>query len=291
MTAAREESSTAREAKRVTLYGFPPGSRLFKLPVLEGRFPEPGASDEVLMTRTVRESYPELHVGSEVPLRFRDRRASARVVGIVEEIGTPTIYAAFPTFEAITGLGDAATVLRAKAGGDHPGSVASALDQALLDAHLPPGQVVTRAMFRDSLDEHFSVVGDVIRMVALAAALVGAIVLGAGTSFNVIERTREIGVLRALGATPRAIVAILLAEGAAIAVAGTLLSIVVSLALTKALNEAAARTLLHVAVPLRFSLEGLAILSGGALVMILAVWITLSIRLRRSVTETLSYEG
>jgi putative ABC transport system permease protein len=291
VTAAREESSIVHEAKRVTLYGFPPGSRLFKLPVLEGRFPQPGAADEVLMTRTVRESYPELHVGSEVPLRFRDRRATARVVGIVEEIGTPTFYAAFPTFDAVTALGDAATVLRAKAGGDHPDSVASALDQALLDAHLPPGQVVTRAMFRDSLDEHFKVVGDVIRMVALAAALVGAIVLGAGTSFNVIERTREIGVMRALGATPRAIVAILLAEGAAIAVAGALLSIVVSLALTKALNEAAARTLLHVAVPLRFSLEGLAILGAGALVMILAVWITLSIRLRRSVTETLSYEG
>ena len=49
------------------------------------------------MTRTVRESYPELHVGSDVPLRFRDRRATARVVGIVEEIGTPTFYAAFPS--------------------------------------------------------------------------------------------------------------------------------------------------------------------------------------------------
>lgn len=280
-----------REAKRVTLTGYPPGSRLFKLPVLEGRMPAAGAADEVLMTRTVRESYPGIHVGSEAPLRFRDRRVNVRVVGVVEEIGTPTFYAGFSTFDAITGLGDASTLLRAKAGGDHPESVASALDQALLDAHLPPGQLVTRAMFRDSLDEHFKVVGDVMRMVALAVALIGAIVLGAGTSLDVLERRREIGVMRAVGATPRGIAAILLAEGAAITATGAILSIVVSLALTKALNEAAARTLLHVAVPLRFSLEGLAILCGGAIVMVFAVWVTLSLSLRRSVTETLGFEG
>jgi putative ABC transport system permease protein len=293
VTAAQEESDPAltREAKRVTLLGYPPGSRLFTLPVLEGRLPASSASNEMLMTRTVRDSYPELRVGSEAPLRFRDRRVNVRVVGVVEEIGTPTFYAAFPTFDAITALGDAATVLRAKAGGGHPELVASALDEALLDAHLPAGQLVTRAMFRDSLDEHFKVVGDVMQMVALAVALIGAIVLGASTALDVLERRREIGVMRALGATPRGIAAILLAESATIAALGALLSIVISLALTKALNEAAARNLLHVAVPLHFSLEGLAVLCASALVVIVAVGTTLALSLRRTAREAMSYEG
>ena len=92
-------------------------------------------------------------------------------------------------------------------------------------AHLAPAQVLTRAMFRDALDEHFKVVGDVLQMVALAAALLGAIILAAGTAFNVLERTREIGVMRALGATVRGIAAMLLAEGAAIALVAALLSV------------------------------------------------------------------
>jgi putative ABC transport system permease protein len=276
--------------RRVTLLGYPPQSRLFKLPVLEGRAPAPGAADEVLMTRTVREPYPQLHPGSEVRLRSGDRVANVRVVGIVEEIGNPTFYAPFPAFDTVTALGDRSTTLRASAAGDHPDAVAGRLDQAFLDARLPPAQLITRAMFRDSLDEHFKVVGDVIRMVALAAALVGAIVLAAGTSFNVLERTREIGILRALGATPRALAAMLLAEGAAIAAAGALLAIALSVALTLALNGAAARTLLHVAVPLRFSLEGLAILGGGVIVVIVTLGLTLRVSLRRTVRETLNYE-
>jgi putative ABC transport system permease protein len=285
------DGASTSETKRVALVGYPPRSGLFKLPVLEGRLPAPDATNEVLMTRTVQEPYPDIHVGSDIPVRFRDRQTSVRVVGLVEEIGTPALYATFPAFDNITGLGDASTVLRVKAGGDHPESVASALDQALLGAHLPPTQLLTRAMFRDALDEHFKVVGDVLQTVALAAALLGAIVLAAGTAFNVLERAREIGVMRALGATVRGIAAMLLAEGAAIALAAALLSIAISIALTLALNGAAARTLLHVAVPLRFSLGGLAVLCSGVLVVMLAVGLALALTMRRTVRETLNYEG
>ena len=56
-----------------------------------------------------------------------------------------------------------------------------------------------------------------------------------------------------LGARRQAVAAMLLAEGAAITGLGTSLAIALSIALTLALNGAAARSLLHVAVPLRFS--------------------------------------
>ncbi|APV51296.1 hypothetical protein BWI17_17350 [Betaproteobacteria bacterium GR16-43] len=285
------EGTSSTTLKLIGLAGYPPGSRLFKLPVLEGRAPAEGAPDEILMTRTVQEPYPQVKLGSDVTLQFRERRVNVRVVGIVEEIGSPVFYAPFAAFDAVTGQGDASTVLRAKTRSDSPEAVASAVDQALLEARLPPVQMVTRAMFRDALDEHFNVVGDVLRMVALAAALAGAIVLGAGTAFNVMERTREIGVLRALGATPRSIAAMLLAEGISIAATGALLSIAISIGLTLAMNGAASRGLLHVAVPLRFSMPGLAILAGGLVLVVLAVWLTLRLSLRRSVRESLAFEG
>lgn len=277
--------------RRVALNGHPPQSRLFRLAIREGRAPAPGAADEILMTRTVREPYPDLRVGEPVELQFRDRRATVRVVGIVEEIGSPAFYAPFAAYDAITGLGDASAVLRAKAGSDGVDAAAAGLDAALLAAQMPPSQVLTRAMFRDALDEHFNVVGDVLRMAGLGAALVGALVLAAGTAFNVLERRREIGVLRAVGAGPGAISAMLLAEAIAITLLGTLLAVALSLLLTGLMNGAAERTLLRVAVPMRFSLEGLAIVAAGSLVVVAAAWATLRVALRRSIHETLSYEG
>ena len=81
---------------------------------------------------------------------------------------------------------------------------------AVLTRFMVPAQAITRERVRDSLDEHFKVVGDFIRMVALATALVGGIWLAASSGLNVLERTREIGVRRALGATRRGIGAVTL---------------------------------------------------------------------------------
>ena len=93
------------------------------------------------------------------------------VVGLVEEIGAPTIYAAFPTFEAVTGLGDATSVLRVKTTDGRAHFVADELDHALINAHLVPSVVSTRDEFRSALDEHFAVVTAVMKMIALGAVL------------------------------------------------------------------------------------------------------------------------
>ena len=278
------------ENQRFLLCGYPPGSRLFKLPMEEGRLPRPEEEDVVVVNRRVQAAIPGLQLGGELELHFRERRARVRVTGIVEEIGTATIYAAFPAFEAVTGLGDASTVLRVKTQNDSPDSVANALDQALLDAHLAPSLVQTSGEFRKSLDEHFAVVTDVMKMIALAAALVGAISLGASVSLNVLERAREIGVIRALGATPRTVGAIFLAEGGAVAVLSAFLSVAASIVFSQALLNKASRELLHVPVPLHFSETGLVALSGGVLVVMLGVWLSLRRMLRISVRDALAYE-
>jgi putative ABC transport system permease protein len=238
----------------------------------------------------VQNAVPGLRPGSEVELHFRERRVKVRVVGIVEEIGTATLYAAYPVFEAITGLGDVSSLLRVKTAPDAQESVAPALDQALLDAHLAPGNIQTSGEFRKSLEEHFAVVCDVMRMVALAAALVGAISLGASVSLNVLERAREIGVMRALGARPRAVTAIFLLEGGVIALLSGLLAVVASIVLSRGMNQMAARDLLHVAVPLHISASGLAVLGSGLLVVLAAVWLSLRRMLRISVRDALAYE-
>jgi putative ABC transport system permease protein len=242
------------------------------------------------VTRRLQTSYPTLQVGSSAALQFRDRKATVKVVGLVEEIAMPLMYAPASTFEAVTALGDNASAVRVKTRSPQITLVASALDQAFLQAHLVPSQVIPRTMVREALDEHVKVVGDVIRMVALASALVGAIVLAATTVLNVIERRREVGILRALGAGPARIAALFLAEGGSITLISAALSIALSLVLTRVLLNAAERGLVHVTVPMQFSWGGLGILASGALVVLLMVALALGFSLRKSVREILAYE-
>jgi putative ABC transport system permease protein len=279
-----------REGRRMLLCGYPVRTELLRLPLREGRWPATENSSEVVINRQVVEASPGLRVGGEITLKSLKRVTKVRVTGIVDEIGSPVIYAAFPVFENITGLGDASTIVRVKCRNGREQLVAGALEQALLDAHLVPSQINTKSEFRSSLDEHFAVVGAVIKMIALASALVGAITLVATVSLGVLERGREIGVIRAIGAQPRAVVAIFLVEGGAVALLSAALSVAGGIFLARFLNGMAERQLLHVAVPLYISPTGMAVLSGGVIVVMLAVWLAVARMLRLSVRDALAYE-
>jgi len=279
-----------REGRGMLLCGYPIGTQLLQLPLREGRWPTAENASDVVINRQVQEAARGLQLGSEMTIKFRERLAKVRVAGIVEEIGSPVIYAAFPTFEKITGLGDASGVVRVKARNARERLAAGALEQALLDAHLTPGLVNTKSEFRASLDEHFAVVGTVMKMIALASALVGAITLLATVSLGVLERGREIGVIRAIGATPRAVIAIFLVEGGAVALLSAALSVAGGIFFARFLNRMAASQLLHVAVPLSISPVGIAILCSGAILVILAVWMATVRMLRLSVRDALAYE-
>lgn len=275
---------------RIQLCGYPTDTRLLILPIKQGAWPRAHEPNAVVINRTFQSFSATLRVGSEIALKFHEREQRVRIVGVVEEIGAPTIYAAFPTFDAITGLGDASQSVRVKVASDYERSVANALDQALLNAHLTPGLIATRAEFRSALDEHFAVVTSGMKMIALGAMLIGAISLVALVSLGVIERSREIGVIRALGATPRNVMVIFLAEGGAVALLSALIAIALSLYLAQLLNHKAANELLHVAVPLYVSRLGLAILFSGAFAVMLGVWLSARRLLRLSVREALAYE-
>jgi putative ABC transport system permease protein len=279
-----------REGRRLLLCGYPIGTQLLRLPLQEGRWPTAENANDVVINRQVQEAAPGLQLGSEMTIKFRERVARIRVAGIVEEIGSPVIYASFPTFENITALGNASGIVRVKALKGHEQAAAGALEQALLDAHLTPGLVITKSEFRASLEEHFSVVGTVMKMIALAAALVGAITLVATASLGVLERGREIGVIRAIGAGPGAVIAIFLVEGGAVALLSAALSLAGGIYFAQFLNRMAAQQLLQVAVPLSISGAGIAILSSGAILVILAVWLAASRMLRLSVRDALAYE-
>jgi putative ABC transport system permease protein len=279
-----------REGRRMLLCGYPIGTQLLRLPLREGRWPAAENANDVVINRQVQETARDLKPGSEITIKFRERSTKVRVAGIVEEIGSPVIYAAFPTFENITGLGDASAVVRVKARSGREQLAAGALEQAFLNAHLTPALVNTQREFRASLDEHFSVVGTVMKMIALASAFVGAITLVATVSLGVLERGREIGVIRAIGAAPRSVIAIFLIEGGAVAFLSAALSIAGGIFFARFLNGMAARQLLHVAVPLYVSRTGIAILSCGVLLVILAVWLAVSRILRLSVRDALAYE-
>ncbi len=274
--------------ERFGLVGYPVQSRLFKRPVVEGRSPR--AANEILVTRYLHNINPALRTGAKVGLVFRERRTSVEIVGMVDEIASAVAYADAATFDRITGLDERAGTVRIKTNNADIEMAANTLDRAYMTAKLPPSQIFTKTMLRDSLEEHFFVVGEVIRIVAFAIAFVGAIVLVAATALNVAERARELAIMRTIGATRHHIMSTLLVEAVSVVVLGITISIAGSVVLTRAMLDAAERLLLHVSVPLIFSSSGMLQLCASAVLIVATVWVCLYLSLRHSVVTALAYE-
>lgn len=273
------------------LSGYPADTRLPRLTIQEGRWPEPGETGAVVVTRPLARRTPGVGVGAEVTLQFGARRTGVRVVGLVDEISTRAFYTDAQTFEAITGIQDLALELRVRAldRGDLDPIVA-AVDQALLDQRLAAGPIVTRWGIRASYDEHFRGFVELSVIVSVAAALVGAICLIAFACLGVLERAREIGVMRTIGAAPRDVTRMLLVENGMIVGASLVAGVGLSFPASVALNEFTSSALLLVPVPLVLSWGALAAVCASVPLVMLGVWVAIARMLRLSVRDTLAYE-
>ena len=120
-----------------------------------------------------------------------------------------------------------------------PMSVSQAVEQALLarDTQLPATKVQTmdRVMLESTAQKNFDLL--LLGIFAASALLLAAVGIFGVTSFSVQQRTHEIGIRVALGAPRSSVLALVLGQGLAAAMAGVGIGIVAALALTRFLSS------------------------------------------------------
>ena len=118
-------------------------------------------------------------------------------------------------------------------------SVSQAVEQALLtrDTQLPATKVETmdQVMLESTAQKNFDLL--LLGIFAASALLLAAVGVFGVTSFSVQQRTHEIGIRVALGAPRSSVLALVLGQGLAAAMAGVGIGIVAALALTRFLSS------------------------------------------------------
>jgi putative ABC transport system permease protein len=128
-------------------------------------------------------------------------------------------------------------------------------------------------------------------IMAVLIALVGGLGMASTMSINVFERTREIGVMRAIGASNSDILRLVIFEGMFIGVLSWLLGTLVAIPIAYVLDYAVGISMLQSPLNYVFSLDGFIIW----LVLVLVIAITASAiparnAMRLTVREILAYE-
>jgi putative ABC transport system permease protein len=141
--------------------------------------------------------------------------------------------------------------------------------------------------------DHLKIILTLFTLLSILVLVVGALGMAAATSTNILERTREIGVMRAIGATPKMVYRLFEVEGAIVSVSGIVLGLLVSMPLSLYSAKFFGKLILggNVSLNFAFSYTGLAVTLA---ITLFFGWLASRIPARKAVSisnrEALSYE-
>ena len=233
----------------VTLLGLPPSSPLMQPHVVAGRWLREGDGRSLVISRALQRQEPDLVEGGDVRLALDGAVATWRVVGVVDAGPAPLAYANRSTLSADDGLATSLVVVARTPGRSALLELIQALRAGLADAGMPAAESQILADSRPVVEDHLLMVVEFLGAMGWVMIAVGAAGLASTMSLAVIERTREIGVLRALGARDGAILGIVQVEGLTIVVLAWLASIPLSMPMAVLLADAFGRIMFPLPTP------------------------------------------
>ncbi|MEQ1504409.1 MAG: FtsX-like permease family protein [Myxococcota bacterium] len=242
----------------------PPDTALVRFPLTAGRWLVPGDTDAAVINQGALAQRPGLAVGDPIGLSIEGVVHRYTIVGVVEEIGSPgAVYVARGPTDPVTAVRIAAR---------DPAAVERAIDAGFDGA--PVDAVIPRAELEQAVGGHVEILIRALTAMALVMATVGGLGLASTTAIAVVERTREIGVWKTLGATPARITGGILAESAATGVASAAIAFAGSVPLTFAIDAVVGR--IGFLAPLPFAWSWTAAAAWVGLVAALSVVATVA---------------
>ncbi|RLT47356.1 MAG: hypothetical protein DWI62_00275 [Chloroflexi bacterium] len=291
---AREVGSGAQ------IIGVPFGSDMYVPRVLEGRWLTNRAANEIMISREMADENG-LHVGDAVSLDMGEFGASAwSVAGIFKvahrKVGDPDpVYAPADAVKAATKKFEQGSRLLVRTRSQSTADV-EAVYRRINDA-LEARQVIVSTFGSATTAEdkvfalgQFSVVTALLLVVAVVVAVVGGLGLMGSLAISVVERTREVGVMRAVGARSRTIMIMFLLEGVLQAAVSWLLAVPLAFVVARPFARALGQVMLEMDLDFKFAFSA----AGVWLVCVLVIAVLASAMpaqraARIRVSESLAY--
>jgi putative ABC transport system permease protein len=238
---------------------------------------------------------PDLKLGEEIVLKMYGKEHAFKIVGtyVGSAFGT-IIYSNYSYVAKVTDRVGEADALMVRMQSPEASSIeagTSALENHLERTGLRISMVATLQNERTEAEAVFDAIVSLLLVMAVLLALVGGLGLMGTMSINVLERTREIGVLRAIGASNRGVAQVFILEGIAIGLLSWLVGSLLAIPMSQGLNQALGGAMLGTSLSYSYSMPGLWIwLVTVIFLSALASFIPARNASRLTVREVLAYE-
>jgi putative ABC transport system permease protein len=221
------------------IIALPESSAFLKLKIVEGRWILPSTDFEVVLNQQAMTLYGNPTVGSMINITVGDTSFTAHLVGVAEQFEIGKIYCDIQKYNAILNPSQAVNTLTFVAKKNDFNSVLELkknIEKAIEPSDLKVLYVMSQAERVKIIYDHLDIILSTIIILSFLVLVVSAIGMASATGINIWERTREIGIMRSIGATPKMIYKLFIIEGLLTSV----LSIVLGLIMAYPLSQLAA---------------------------------------------------
>jgi putative ABC transport system permease protein len=260
------------ESALFDLVGLPADTALFQPELIVGRWLLPEDERAVVVTTHLLAEEPDLVPGATLELATAPNDTSTwTVVGVVRSpLPMPILYADYAAVTRMLGEPNHARSVRVVTEASTPYAqavVAETLQARFEAVGVRVAAAQTQAQLREQSTSLFTIITAFLLSMALLVAGVGGLGLMGTLSINVLERTREIGILRAIGAANRQVQTIVITEGLVVGLLSWLIGLLLALPLSGLLCYGIGLALLQLPLQMHFAWEG-ALLWLGVLLLI-----------------------
>jgi putative ABC transport system permease protein len=277
------------------LWGIPDNSEMFHPRLTSGRALLPDDNRAILLNNKIAAD-EGIRVGDTVTLTVEGQETTWTVVGLIINMNNlqRDNFVPFDTLtREIGNTNRGAFVMMATQEHDFANNQGTIRDlRTVYEANrLKPVFFQSGGELRKQTQSQFDIITYLMLAMAILAAIVGSIGLMSTMSINVVERGREIGVMRAIGARSGAILGIFVVEGILVGVLSWLIAVPLSYPVARIFCDVLGKTMFQ--MPLDFtypmSAMGLWLIIVVVLSALASLWPALNAT-QISVRETLAYE-
>ncbi len=282
--------------ENINIFGPPSDSQLIEPILVAGRWIQAEDVRKLAVSEGALQHFPDLKPGDLIKLKIDGREEIWEVVGIFKFVDREGVlaYAPYEYVSRMNHLVNRAYSFRLVTDRhDRPYQDAKAeeLDKFLRDQGF---KVRISEAGRASLDtavESLDTLVVFLLIMAILTAVVGSMGLTGTMGMNVLERTREIGIMRAIGADDRAVMRTVIAEGVFIGMISFGLAVILSIPFTYLLSTIVSLAVFQTPIDVVFTYSGYAIWLGLVLALsALASILPARNAARLTIREVLAYE-
>lgn len=283
----------------VEMLGVAPDSKLITPILIKGRWIIPGDENAIVLSERFLSAYPKMKVGDTLKLRVNGVKSDWVVVGFFQLAGKSTGFRAYSNYDYLAHfIGSPDKAISFQISSVIPNLtieqqrvLGSKIEMYMRTRGYKVANVSAGLFALNSSTKGLNILTTFLVFMAFLTALVGAIGLMGTMSMNVMDRTREIGIMRAIGASDRTVMSLVIVEGLLIGIISWLLGSLLSFPISNWLSDILSRALFDAPSILSITPSGFFIwLAMVVLLAVLASVVPARNAAHLTIREVLSYE-